>query len=114
MPHEIDLAVGQEIRIRRKLAGLSQTNLAATLGVAFQQLQKYESGANRVSASRLYAIARALGCEPGALFPDMAAPPVDFVPISAAAAQVAREFMNLPDENTRDAVASLIRKMARP
>ena len=59
-PDPIDLAVGLRIRALRKEAGMSQTALGDALGVSFQQIQKYERGANRVSASKLYEIARAL------------------------------------------------------
>ena len=56
----IDVAVGARIRLLRKLRGLSQQALAETAGVTFQQIQKYERGANRVSASMLWRIAGAL------------------------------------------------------
>ena len=57
---EIDAHVGSRIHARRKLLGLSQTDLANGLGVTFQQLQKYEIGATRISAGRLYQCARFL------------------------------------------------------
>ncbi|HVI31250.1 MAG TPA: helix-turn-helix transcriptional regulator [Phenylobacterium sp.] len=66
---DLDAWVGGEIRRRRKVRGLSQSALAAAIGVTFQQVQKYERGANRVSASALWKIAQALRCEPGAFFP---------------------------------------------
>jgi len=69
-PAAIDALVGRRIAERRAAMGLSQTALAQRLGVSPQQVQKYESGANRVSASRLNDIAIALGIAPGALFPD--------------------------------------------
>ena len=59
-PHSVDSHVGARIRTRRKLRGLGQVALAQRIGVTFQQIQKYEMGANRVSASKLYDIARAL------------------------------------------------------
>ena len=59
-PNPVDLHVGARIRMRRKLLGVSQERLADQLGLTFQQVQKYERGANRVSASKLYEIARAL------------------------------------------------------
>lgn len=61
-PHRVDLHVGARIRARRKLMGVSQEALAGHLGLTFQQVQKYERGANRVSASKLWEIARALQC----------------------------------------------------
>lgn len=59
-PDPVDLYVGARIRMRRKLLGVSQEGLAEQLGLTFQQVQKYERGANRVSASKLHAISRAL------------------------------------------------------
>jgi transcriptional regulator with XRE-family HTH domain len=60
-PHPVDRHVGLHIRMRRKALGMSQEKLAEALGLTFQQVQKYERGANRVSASKLWEIARALG-----------------------------------------------------
>ncbi len=59
--HPVDLHVGAQIKLRRGLMGLSQTDLAKGLGITFQQVQKYENGANRVGASRLFEIAQILG-----------------------------------------------------
>lgn len=59
-PHPVDRHVGLRIRMRRKEIGVSQERLAEALGITFQQVQKYERGANRVSASKLWEIARAL------------------------------------------------------
>ena len=59
-PNPVDVHVGRRVRIRRVLCGLSLTALAEQLGLTFQQLQKYESGANRISASRLWQIAQIL------------------------------------------------------
>ena len=59
-PNPIDVHVGRRVRIRRVLCGMSQTALATELGLTFQQLQKYESGANRISASRLWQISQTL------------------------------------------------------
>ncbi|WP_372572951.1 helix-turn-helix domain-containing protein [Ruegeria jejuensis] len=56
----VDFVVGQRIRARRVAMGVSQADLGKSIGVRFQQVQKYESGTNRVSASRLWAIAEAL------------------------------------------------------
>lgn len=59
-PNRIDVHVGQRVRLRRKQLELSQERLAAALRLTFQQVQKYERGANRISASKLYEIAREL------------------------------------------------------
>ena len=60
---EINRYIGQKIRLRRQDVGLTQSGLSSFLGITFQQLQKYESGKNRVSASTLYKIAQVLGVE---------------------------------------------------
>ena len=59
-PNPIDIHVGNHLRVRRTLRGLSQTELAAAVGLTFQQVQKYEQGTNRISASRLYKLAKVL------------------------------------------------------
>ncbi|WP_374311025.1 helix-turn-helix domain-containing protein [Dongia sp.] len=59
-PNPIDLHVGKKLQLRRTLLGMSQERLGNLIGLTFQQIQKYESGANRVSSSRLFDIARVL------------------------------------------------------
>ena len=61
-PNKLDVALGLRIRQRRKSLGISQTVLAESIGLTFQQIQKYERGFNRVSFSRLVEIAHALDC----------------------------------------------------
>lgn len=60
MAHPVDIHVGKRVRHRRWLIGMTQQQLAEKVGIKFQQIQKYETGANRVSASRLWDIAEAL------------------------------------------------------
>ena len=60
MAHPVDQHVGKRIRHRRWLVGMTQQQLADQVGIKFQQIQKYETGANRVSASRLWDIAKSL------------------------------------------------------
>ncbi len=62
-PDPMDIALGAAVRIRRRTIGMSQEALAEQCGVSFQQIQKYENGANRISFSRLVQIARALRCQ---------------------------------------------------
>jgi transcriptional regulator with XRE-family HTH domain len=70
-PHPIDIHVGARLRLRRTLLGLSQEKLGEAVGITFQQLQKYERGANRISASRLYHLALVLDVPVGFFFEDM-------------------------------------------
>jgi transcriptional regulator with XRE-family HTH domain len=67
-PDPLDVMVGAKIRIFRSYRGMSQTDLARKIGVAFQQVQKYEKGTNRIGAGRLSRIAAVLGISVGELF----------------------------------------------
>jgi transcriptional regulator with XRE-family HTH domain len=71
-PDPVDIEVGARVRMRRREMGLSQTDLAVKCGkgITFQQIQKYERGANRISASRLVQIAGVLECRAADLLPD--------------------------------------------
>jgi transcriptional regulator with XRE-family HTH domain len=60
-PDPVDIHVGARLRLRRTLIGMSQEQLSVALGITFQQVQKYERGANRISASRLFQASRTLG-----------------------------------------------------
>jgi transcriptional regulator with XRE-family HTH domain len=73
-PNPVDLHVGGRVRMRRKVLGVSQERLAEALGLTFQQVQKYERGANRVSASKLYEIARFLSAPISYFFEGLADP----------------------------------------
>ncbi|MBY0511675.1 MAG: helix-turn-helix transcriptional regulator [Rhodospirillaceae bacterium] len=70
-PDPIDIHVGKRIKLRRTLLHISQEQLAGDIGVTFQQVQKYESGHNRVSASRLFDISRVLNCPISYFFEDI-------------------------------------------
>jgi transcriptional regulator with XRE-family HTH domain len=73
-PREIDVHVGQRVRQRRVLCGLSQTELANAIGLTFQQLQKYERGMNRISASKLWQISQVLDVPVQWFFEEFAEP----------------------------------------
>ena len=74
MPNPVDVHVGSRIRMRRLLLGMNQETLANALGLTFQQVQKYEGGANRVSASRLSAMADVLNVPISYFFSDLLSP----------------------------------------
>ncbi len=71
MAHPVDVHVGKRVRHRRWLVGVTQQQLAEKVGIKFQQIQKYETGANRVSASRLWDIAEALDVDVSFFFSGM-------------------------------------------
>jgi len=91
-PDPIDIAVGARIRTRRRATGFSQTQLAESLGITFQQVQKYERGANRVSASMLVRIAAKLETSVAALVGEEG--------VSAPATMVARASKSAADDIT--------------
>ena len=70
-PNYIDVHVGSRIRMRRQIVSMSQEKLGEMLGITFQQVQKYEKGSNRISASRLYYAAKILGVPVQAFFEDL-------------------------------------------
>lgn len=84
-PNPIDVHVGQRLRLRRTLLGLSQEKLGEAVGITFQQLQKYERGANRISASRLFNLSQVLGVQVSYFFEDL--PPPGDVAVAAAGAE---------------------------
>ena len=71
-PNPVDVHVGSRVRLRRTLLGLSQEKLGDALGLTFQQVQKYERGANRIGASRLFDLSRVLDVPVSFFFDDMA------------------------------------------
>lgn len=91
-PNPIDVHVGARVRLRRTLLGMSQERLGEALGLTFQQVQKYERGHNRISASRLFDLSRVLDVPVNFFFDDMAEelrerprdlPPVPSLPAAA-------------------------------
>ena len=118
-PDAMDQFVGRRIGERRSALGLSQAALAQRLGVSPQQVQKYESGHNRISASRLSDIATALGVAPGALFPDRAAGSeaddlsgLRFITATAEGRAIAAAFPLIQDRSLRQALARITEALA--
>jgi transcriptional regulator with XRE-family HTH domain len=118
----IDIQVGERIRLRRKLLGLSQTALADKIGVTFQQVQKYEKGSNRVGSSRLHRIALVLGLDPSALFGETAAEDsgssdsidrslMEFA-VSAESLGLNRAFLKIKNTATRRCIIALVKALA--
>ena len=70
-PGPVDVHTGEQVRLRRKLLGMTQTGLGDALGLSFQQVQKYERGVNRIGASRLLDLARLLDVPVNFFFEDM-------------------------------------------
>jgi transcriptional regulator with XRE-family HTH domain len=107
----VDAAIGERIRRRRVELGLTQEQLACRLGLSYQQIQKYERGANRISASRLFALARRLDVTPGFFYADLEPAPeaLDHGGRERPTLEVARNYATVEDEGIRAAVAGLLR-----
>lgn len=114
-PNEIDVIVGGNVRRIRNLLGMSQETLGLKLELTFQQVQKYEKGTNRISASKLIAMTRALGCSIDQLFDgvDKGTAKVTVPQHTAAAMKVASNFDKIAFPAQRDAVAKLVASMAK-
>lgn len=126
-PHFVDLHVGARLRLRRKSLGMSQTTLADAVGLTFQQLQKYERGANRISASKLHGMAAVLNTSVGWFFeglPDPVEPESALAQdaeriarttqaflVSAEGVELARNFPALPSTARRQ-ILDLMSAMA--
>lgn len=110
-----DIEVGRRIRARRLELGLSLNALAAQLELTFQQVQKYESGVNRVAASRLLRIAEALQVPPSFFFPAQQTSfdtGLEFL-TSARSVLLARAFAQIRCEKTQAAIINLVEQIAK-
>jgi transcriptional regulator with XRE-family HTH domain len=115
----VDRVVGRNIRVHRISRGLTQTQLAGKLGLAFQQLQKYEKGTNRVGSGRLFQIGTILGVPlmsffegAGAAPPRKGVSPFDMLadPLSL---RLLTAFAKIPDSRIRRSVVGLVETMLR-
>lgn len=107
--HPVDIAVGKRIRELRHRLEITQNQLADHVGVRFQQIQKYETGDNRVSASRLSDISDFLGVSPGYFFDSK--PPHVLQTMTKETLDFFTTFQQLP-EKKRDLVTKLIKDMS--
>src|ERR1700743_2207903 len=117
----VDTQVGNRVRIRRMLIGMSQEKLGDLLGLTFQQVQKYEKGVNRIGAGRLYEVSRILGVPidffdegvAGAAggFAEASPPVMEFVS-SGEGLQLSLAFMKIRDPKVRKRVLDLVKSLA--
>ena len=125
VPHPVDIHVGRRMRQQRELRGLTQVELARQLGLSFQQVQKYETGANRISSSRMWQVCEVLDVTPGYFFEGLegkkqrgrrpggiAEEPLD----GRSARQVLdlnKAFKQIDDARVRQQVVQLVKSIAR-
>ena len=121
----IDAQVGNRVRLRRMLVGMSQEKLGEMLGLTFQQVQKYEKGVNRIGAGRLYQVANILGVPVSYFYEDVpdrqnehlnanehASPPVMEFLSSGEGLQLALAFMRIKEPRVRKRVIDLVKTLA--
>ena len=127
-PNPIDVHVGNRVRMRRMLVGMSQEKLGQRLGLTFQQIQKYEKGANRISASRLFQMAQILGVPVQFFFEDLPRQKNDDAPDglgeardqgsimdflgSSEGLQLNRQFARIESPAVRRSIIELVRSLA--
>lgn len=125
-PNPIDIHVGSRVRLRRNMLGMSQEKLGEALGITFQQIQKYEKGANRIGASRLQAIGSVLNVPVSFFFEDApgetggskgfseensASYVVDFLN-SSEGLQLNRAFVKIADPKVRRKIIDLVKSLS--
>jgi len=117
----IDVQVGNRVRIRRMLIGMSQEHLGELLGLTFQQVQKYEKGINRIGAGRLFDVARILNVPvnffyrdlpPDANETDIFLPPVMEFMANGEGHKLASAYMKIKDAKVRKRVLDLVKTLA--
>ena len=106
-PRPIDVHVGSRIRLRRTLLGMSQERLGEALGLTFQQVQKYERGVNRVSASRLFDLSHVLDVPIGFFFDDVP----DAVLSRRETLELVAAYYRILDPAVRQRVLDLIKSL---
>jgi transcriptional regulator with XRE-family HTH domain len=124
-PRPVDIHVGHRVRMRRTLLGMSQTALGEALGLTFQQLQKYERGANRISAGRLHELGQVLDVPPSYFFDEMPADseesttprkvlkPVEKDPmLKRETLELVRAYYRIADPETRKRYRELVKSIA--
>lgn len=111
----VDEHVGERVRLRRTQMGLTQEHLASALAISYQQIQKYETGANRVSAGRLFEIAQRLDVPMSYFFEGLEAAsgqPMEHGGKNRSTIELVRNFAEIQDMGVRAAVSGLLKSLA--
>jgi transcriptional regulator with XRE-family HTH domain len=126
-PNPVDVHVGTRVRLRRTLLGMSQEKLGEAIGLTFQQVQKYERGANRIGASRLYDLSRVLDVPVSFFFDDLKPEALDATPAGGLpelasgepdpmmrreTLELVRAYYRIPDQNLRRRLFDLTKAIA--
>ncbi|CUH66357.1 putative transcriptional regulator [Thalassovita gelatinovora] len=113
MSHPVDIHVGKKLKNLRVLRGLTQTDVAKGLSISFQQVQKYELGRNRISASKLFEIANILNVPPSYFFDGLDQTADESTPvIDEETARIASVFSKIKDERLKSQIRSFVDAVA--
>ena len=114
-PEPVDVHVGSRVRLRRTLLGMSQTDIADALGLTFQQVQKYEKGTNRISASRLYQLSLIFGVPVESFFEEIeeegSSSSPDDVMLKRETLELVRAYYRIRNPEVREALHAMIKAM---
>jgi transcriptional regulator with XRE-family HTH domain len=108
----LDVIIASNVKTARTARGLTQADVAEALGLTFQQVQKYESGKNRISASRLVEIARILEMEASELLPTHGGETTELPHQTAQSTRLLQHFQSIPDEHIRESILSLVKRLS--
>ena len=116
-PEPVDVHVGIRVRLRRTLLGMSQERIAEALGLTFQQVQKYEKGTNRISASRLYQLSLIFGVSVAYFFEELveegSASSPDDVMLSRETLELVKAYYRIRDPGVRATLHAMIKAMGK-
>lgn len=115
IPHPLDIHIGQRLRLRRKLLGMSQTDLAEKVGLTFQQVQKYERGANSTTSRRLYEFAAVLNISPIFFFDGYGEKDLQtrLADIPTQAIHLVQDYSVISSEPVRKSIAAFVKEIAK-
>jgi transcriptional regulator with XRE-family HTH domain len=115
---QADASIGHRVRLRRTLLGMNQEQLAKSLGISFQQVQKYENGANRIGGSRIWKLSQLLDVPPSFFFDDLTfgGPRASDATIGANRflLELARAVGSIPDDRVRQRFLELAKALTQP
>ena len=112
-PQDVDRHVGEQIRVRRMMLGLTQQQMAGLIGVTYQQAHKYETGINRITAGRLYGIAQALGVDVSFFYAGYKNTGGAFKPTARQRLlhELTRNFITIADRRQQEAICNMVRAL---
>lgn len=113
--HSLDIMIGHQLRLRRKMMGMSQADIAKRCGITFQQIQKYENGMNSLSARRLHELSQLLQVSPLYFYEPCQGK--EYLPLadvlSTQAIHLVQDYTSIPSAKVRHSIAAFVREIAK-